>query len=422
MKIAKKRKTLKFIGSFLVIISAITTPIFICLYIISENNGNLIDNRIASMIPGSLFWLALFFILGVFLIINNKERRNNKKKVAAAILLLSGYVVELAGIMLLLYGNNSSFKSWLINKTMNTVNYQQLANLLYNDKDIKDALGDGPTIKEEYEELITFDEINFNQERYANKYEEEVLKRDSEDQIYKIIKVKGTTQYENYKYEGFIAVIYDPSKVKLATSSGAGLTEESYGETIDTIAKANNALVAINASGWYDPFWTSNGGIPHGVVISNGEFKTDYTRAVGSGGLIGFNEENKLILKYMSKEEAINSGIRDCVDFGPFFIINGKNQYEGKIGGWAFGPRTAIAQRKDGIVLLLVIDGRQEHSYGVDINDMAELLMKYGAYNAANLDGGTSSAMYADGKIINTPHNGSYRMVRQLPNAWIVTE
>ena len=422
MNNTKKSKTYMTMGKFFVIMSAIITPIFICLYVISINEGGLIDTRFAQMLPGLIFWLVFFFCIGVFIISKNKEKKGNKKKVGASVLLLSGYVMELAGLMLLLYGTNSTFKNWLISTAMETFNYQHVATSLYSDKDIREIINKDKNKNVTDYELITFDEMNFNQERYANEYEEQVLKKDYEDQIYKIIKIKGTTRYEKFKYEGFIAVIYDPSKISLAPSSGAGLHEDSYGETIDTIAKANNALVAINAGGWYDPTWTSNGGIPHGLVISNGKFQSEYTRAVYTGGIIGFDEQDRLILKYMSKDEALASGIRDCVDFGPFLVVNGKNQYEGRIGGWAYGPRTGIGQRKDGIVLLLVLDGRQAHSYGVDVNDMADIFMQYGAYNAANLDGGTSSAMYADGEIINIPHSGSGRLVRQLPNAWIVTE
>ena len=423
MNNARKAKIIKIIGKILVIMSAIITPVFICLYVISINEGNLIDSRFAKMIPGIIFWLVFFFIVGFFFIFKNREYKNNKKKIGASMLLLSGYVMELAGLMLLLYGSDQTFKNWLINTAMKTFNYQHVATLLYSDKDIREVINTEQIDEVEKYELITFDELEFNKERYANKYEEEILKRDSEDQLYKIIKVKGITKNYKYKYEGYLAVIYDPSKVSLATSRGAGTHEGAYGETIDTIAKVNNALVAINAGGWYDPQWMSNGGLPHGLVISKGELKSEFRRALDVGGIVGFDKENRLILQRMTKEEAIEIGIRDCVDYGPFLIVNGKNQYENDTwGGWAWAPRTAIAQRKDGIVLMLAIDGRQHHSTGMDVNDMADLLMQYGAYNAANMDGGTSTAMYANGKIINNPFNGYVRTIRWLPNAWIVTE
>jgi len=418
----KRTKTYKTIGKIFVIMSAIITPIFICLYVISINEGGLIDSRFAGMLPGLIFWLVFFFCIGIFIINKNKEKNSSKKKTSVSMFLLSGYVMELAGLMMLLYGTNSNFKNWLINTAMETFNYQHVATSLYSDKEIREIINKDKAEETTDYELVTFDELDFNKERYANKYEEEILKKDYEGQLHKIIKIKGNTKYGNYKYEGYLAVIYDPSKVSLAPSKGAGLHPGSYGQTIDTIGRETNALVAINAGGWYDPLWISNGGIPHGIVISNGEFKSEYTRAVDGGGIIGFDDKDRLVLKYMSKEEAIASGIRDCVDFGPFLVVNGQNRYEGRSGGWAYAPRTGIGQRKDGIVLFLVIDGRQAHSVGVDVNDMADIFMQYGAYNAANLDGGTSSAMYADGEITNIPHSGYGRLVRQLPNAWIATE
>ena len=125
----------------------------------------------------------------------------------------------------------------------------------------------------------------------------------------------------------------------------------------------------------------------------------------------------------MSAQEALNSGIRDAVDFGPFLIVNGKASFVKGNGGWGDAPRTAIGQRADGIVLLLVIDGRQIGSIGADMNDLTQIMLDYGAINAANLDGGTSSAMSLNGQIISNPRNGNFQAkTRPVPNAWIVVE
>ena len=99
--------------------------------------------------------------------------------------------------------------------------------------------------------------------------------------------------------------------------------------------------------------------------------------------------------------------IRDGVTFGPFLIVNGKASKVLGNGGWGTAPRTAIGQRKDGIVLFLVIDGRTVSKPGADMNDLIEIMQNYGAYNAANLDGGTSSAMVVNGEIINDPIDSS---------------
>ena len=143
----------------------------------------------------------------------------------------------------------------------------------------------------------------------------------------------------------------------------------------------------------------------------------------GSGGMIGFDTDNKLVLGKVSVKQAKEMNVRDCVTCGPFLIINGKSSEVLGNGGWGTAPRTAIGQREDGIVLLLVIDGRQTGSIGADMNDLTRVMLDYGAINAANLDGGTSSAMSLNGKIISNPRNGNFQAkTRPVPNAWIVVK
>ena len=99
--------------------------------------------------------------------------------------------------------------------------------------------------------------------------------------------------------------------------------------------------------------------------------------------------------------------VRDCVTCGPFLIINGKSSAVLGNGGWGTAPRTAIGQRQDGIVLMLVVDGRKVGMPGADMDDLIEIMERYGAYNAAALDGGTSTVMVENYEIINDTVNGS---------------
>ena len=105
----------------------------------------------------------------------------------------------------------------------------------------------------------------------------------------------------------------------------------------------------------------------------------------------------------MSAEQAIAQGVRDAVEFGPFLIVNGKASSVLGNGGWGIAPRTAIGQRRDGIVLMLVINGRLATSLGADMIDLTDIMERYGAYNAANLDGGTSSVLVVGDTIVNDP-------------------
>ena len=125
------------------------------------------------------------------------------------------------------------------------------------------------------------------------------------------------------------------------------------------------------------------------------------------GGLIGFDNDNKLVLGKMTSNEAKEKKIRDAVTCGPFLIINGEAYKVVGNGGWGNAPRTAIGQRRDGIVLMFVAEGRKVGMPGADMDDLIEIMQRYGAYNASALDGGTSTVMVEDGKTINDPVNAS---------------
>ena len=123
-----------------------------------------------------------------------------------------------------------------------------------------------------------------------------------------------------------------------------------------------------------------------------------------------------------SPEEAIADGMVDAVDFGPNLIVNGKVSRIHGDGGWGTAPRTIIAQRKDGVVLFLVIEGRLPgYSTGATMNDVINILLRYKAYNAANLDGGASSTMSVNGKLWNRLSVGAEYGGRTVSNAWIIT-
>ena len=129
-----------------------------------------------------------------------------------------------------------------------------------------------------------------------------------------------------------------------------------------------------------------------------------------------------MYLTTKTPQEAILDGVSDAVDFGPFLIVNGKTSKIHGDGGWGTAPRSVIAQRKDGVVLILCIEGRLPgYSIGATMNDVIEILVRYKAYNAANLDGGASSTLSIEGKLWNKPSAGAEYGGRTVSNAWIVT-
>ena len=367
--------------------------------------------------------IVLIFICISLIIVSlyklNKQRRVFTKvhlfKKVGVLLMFLVFLFETGFLVKFLYYDDF-FKDWLITSSASSIDHKDIASKLYSKYTIDEIIGKKNNLQED---LINFN-IDYDISLYANQYEKEILERE-EGQLYKIIKVSGNTSATGAPYVGYIAVIYDPSHVKLAKSAGAGTEEGAYGETLATIARKNDAVVAMNAGGFYDPNWNSNGGIPHGDVFIDGKLDSTYRRGEFGGGIIGFTNEDKLVLKRMSTEEAIAIGIRDAVDWGPFLIVDGVNKYKGETEYWECG-RSAIGQRADGIVLMVVIDNLQEHSKGMSYSDLANLFERYGAINAASLDGGTSTMMIEKGEYVNSPWNGYRPTYRWLPNAWIVVE
>ena len=331
------------------------------------------------------------------------------RKVIACICII--YIIGFSSFLFLFYGPINSFKEFWITSAMTTMSHQYLATALYSDEYIKKVLEDNSII--EVKEISDPDMIKFRKYTttiYRNKYEKEILEKEPGNDLYKVIDISGKG------YQGFLVAIYDPSRVSIATTSKLNVA----GESILTVSRREKAIIAMNAGGFYDPDWNSNGAIPHGTVISNGKVVSDYKDAGMAGGFIGFNDEDKLILGSMSKEKAVSMGLRDAIEFGPFLIVNGKRSFIRGNGGWGVAPRSAIGQRQDGIVLFLVINGRLATSIGADMIDLCEIMERYGAYNAANLDGGSSSELVIDNKIINTPVAGGKDGLRDMSTFWVV--
>ena len=319
------------------------------------------------------------------------------------------YILFFSFFLFLFYGPIESFRTYWITTAMTTMSHQYLAKWIYSEDYIEKVLSENSIIA--VEEISDPDSIKFRKYTasiYKNQYEKEVLVHNKDD-LYKVISIQ-----EDH-YQGFLVAIYDPSRIHIATTAYLG----DRGESILTVSERENAIVAMNAGGFYDPNWDSNGALPHGTVISYGKVVSDYID-IGYGGFIGFDNDNKLILGSMSKEEALERGLRDAIEFGPFLIINGKRSFIRGNGGWGIAPRSAIGQRQDGIVLMLVINGRLVSSIGADMIDLCDIMERYGAYNAANLDGGSSSELVIKNEIINTPVAGGENGLRDMSTFWVV--
>ena len=235
-----------------------------------------------------------------------------------------------------------------------------------------------------------------------NKVEEEGFDKNG----IKLEEISGNTFFAK------MLIIKNPEQV----FTGTTYPWSEYGMELEKLVKSNNAIAGVNGGLYYS--YGNKGGKPLGVVVSKGQIQFNKPEGYKGLYLIGFDESNILRIinlegKSASQTERIikEEKIRDAVAFQEEssdannhfvkLIVNGE---ERKLDGNGSGanPRTAIGQRADGAVLLLVTDGRGYSGHlGATASDLIRVMKKYGAVNAANLDGGSSSSMY---------YNGNYEM------------
>lgn len=221
-----------------------------------------------------------------------------------------------------------------------------------------------------------------------------------------IVDVSGST------YKGKMMIVNDPSRVYVAAIPDFTVAR---GQQVAQMVAKENALAGINGGGFEDIAGLGKGAKALGIVVSQGVWRNG--SKTGTHQVIGFDDKDRLLIGTMSGSEAIQAGVRDAVAWGPVLIVNGQPMEVGDAGG-GLNPRTAIGQRADGAVLMLVIDGRQTNSLGASYADLIELMLEYGAVNAANLDGGTSSSMVYEGEVITNVC--SLYGERPLPTCFVV--
>lgn len=241
--------------------------------------------------------------------------------------------------------------------------------------------------------------------------------------------LSGTDEWENHPdgiriekvsgdtYNAYVMIVRDPSRVYLATSSDNFSTAKT-GTRITEQIEIEGAVAAINAGAFFDDGTTSSivGAYPEGLVISEGTVRWKSGKAPQEG-FVGFNNDNVMVVaKSMTAEKAMEIGIRDGCCFGPVLIMNGvinEEAYNAKSG---LNPRTAVGQRADGAVIFLCIDGRQASSMGGTYADIIDIMVEYGAVNACNLDGGSSTVMlYRDYQTGEVSMINSYSLLQEKP-------
>lgn len=244
----------------------------------------------------------------------------------------------------------------------------------------------------------------------------------------RIERVSGDT------YNAHIMIIRDPSLVYMGTSTEKFSTSIPGKRITEMMEAYPDTIAAINAGAFFDDGTASSsvGSYPLGLVMSNGSCVWSSGKQPGLEGFAGFNEENILVVSKnnLTQKEAEALGIRDGCCFGPALIINEEINQEAYNTNSGYNPRTAIGQRADGAVIFVCIDGRQTSSLGGTYADIINIMVEYGAVNACNMDGGSSSVMmYRDtqglyGTAGEVTMINNYSLLqsqpRRMPNFWMV--
>ncbi len=325
--------------------------------------------------------------------------------------LLATLVIVLAGFYSFLYiimrGPSAHLRDQFVPSVMESSAGGVLARMILSDEEIDAIMNNNTT--HEFEEITDTALVNAMaaEQNRVDSEADAVNELDPDGDGIEVHDISGPM------YHGKMLVIYDPSRVMVATiddynHNGAGLTLRELIDKYDGVA-------GINGGQYEDTNGMGIGGWPEGIVISEGELRMGVPG--GTYDVYGLTNDNVLVVGRMTAQQAMDIGVRDAVSFGPALIVNGvAANYSGSGGG--LNPRTAIGQREDGAILLLVIEGRKTSSMGATMADLIDIMLEFGAVNAANLDGGMSSSMWLyDDELVSS---SSIRTDRQMPTAFIV--
>ena len=173
-------------------------------------------------------------------------------------------------------------------------------------------------------------------------------------------------------------------------------------DTTSGIAEAVDAILAVNG----DFYGAQQSGfvIRGGVLYRSAAKKGAEDLVIYADGSFGIIREAEI-----TAQALLDSGAQDVLSFGPALVENGEisvsvNDEVGRAK--ASNPRTAIAVIDELHYLFVVSDGRTNESEGLSLYELAAYLQSKGAQTAYNLDGGGSSTMVFNGRVVNNPTSG----------------
>lgn len=237
----------------------------------------------------------------------------------------------------------------------------------------------------------------------------EVSQPESAATTYKDDKISiELTEYQVNDTAVYVADVWlnDASCLKTA------LANDTYGKNVkeDTseIAKEHQAILAVNG----DFYGARNGG----YVIREGTLYRESSS--GSEDLVIYQDGSFGIIREgeISARDLLEQGAWNVLSFGPALVTGGEVAVKAgdEVGrAMASNPRTAIGYVEEGHYVFVVSDGRTNESEGLSLSELAQFLKSLGVETAYNLDGGGSSTMVFQDRVVNNPTTGGQRIAER---------
>jgi exopolysaccharide biosynthesis protein len=304
------------------------------------------------------------------------------------------FFIAVTSLPFIYYGPFANLRKNLVGTAMSTMTKRYIATFFLSDERITNILASNQT-EPTVAEVQSPEDETFNSVNLIEQNEKDINIPTKQDDTLELFKIEGK------KSKGYLLVIKDPTRVRVGYTNKLRVE----GQKTSEMAKAHNAVAAINGGSFFDQAadgsWVGTGGLPGGIIMKDGEIIfSDRKNNDQSGDTIALTYDGKLIIGSNSINDLKKKNVRDAICFSPTLIVNGKRANYDNQG---LNPRTAIAQRKDGAILFLVMDGRQAQSVGASLDEVTNILLQQNAWNAINLDGGSSTTMYYNGEIVNNP-------------------
>ena len=301
--------------------------------------------------------------------------------VMTVLVLLTG--TFFGAVAMINYGPSKTVRDLFVTSVLETSAAKFLATMYFSDEEIAEIKANNQVV--ELEEVTDTSLIEIDA----------AASQDEENDIV-IEDVSGPT------FKGKMMIVKDPGRLFVGTSIDK-YDKSVRGKTVQEIIERYDGVAGVNAGGFVDENGKGDGSIPLGIVISQGQLK--WGSKGGTYEIIGFDYENKFVIGKMTGQEALDMSIRDAVSFGPLLIVNGQ-VLEVKGFGGGLNPRTAIGYFAPGHYCFVVVDGRSSESRGVTTAELSLLMYNLGCVRGYNLDGGQTSVMAWDGKVVNQPVDG----------------